>query len=217
MARAPRRTLIFQPQSLALLVMAGAAWMVWAGNRPILSTKTDMAAAVPERLGPWRGKSVGVEQRALDILETDDVSLMEYRLGQEPPVWFALVAGFGNRAAFHPPELCLVGSHYEILDREAIDVIANGKSRRVMRLIITQDGQQFESWYWFTADGKITPNYYQQQAWLVLQSIRRQPSSGTLVRISTQIDKPESASRRLLAFLTSFDASASPRQVAHGL
>lgn len=211
---------LVRPEALALVVVAGATWLMWAGSRPAPSAGSVAAVVVPDQIGPWAGKPVPVEQRALDILETDDVILKEYRLGEaDPPVWFALVAGFGNRAAFHPPELCFVGSHFQILKREPVTVMANGKSRDVMRLVIEQDGTQFESWYWFTANGKITPNYYQQQAWLVLKAIKQEPSSGTLVRISTTIDAdPDAARRRLLGFLTSFDASMHPQQVAkHGL
>jgi hypothetical protein len=51
----------------------------------------------------------------------------------------------------------------------------------------------------------VTSNYYQQQLWLVLDSIRRKPASGTLVRVSTVLDKPEASGKRLLSFLTDLD------------
>jgi len=155
----------------------------------------------------WTGSPLEVSERVTQILETDDVGLMEYRLGEEPPVWLAQVAGFGNRAAFHPPELCYVGSHFDVLERGSIAVIVNGERRRVMRLVVTQNDKPFEAWYWFTANGRVTPNYYQQQAWLLLDAIRRRPTSGTLVRISTPKDEATSAHRRLLAFLTAWEVS----------
>ena len=208
---------LIRPPAVALAVMASAAWLVWSGSRTIPEPAIEKASIAPERLGLWHGKSVGVGQRALDILETDDVALMEYQLGAEPPVWFARVAGFGNRAAFHPPEICYVGSHYEVLERGPITVRINGSDRRVMRLVVGQGAERSEAWYWFTVNDRVTPNYYQQQMWLALQAVRHEPTSGTLVRISTRMDDPASANRRLLAFLTSFDAASSPRQVAHGL
>ena len=171
---------------------------------------------MPSQLGPWVGTPVPVEQRALEILETDDVTLMDYRLSTaEPPVWFAQVAGFGNRAAFHPPELCYVGSHFEVLERGPISVMVNGQSRKLMRLVIGQGRERFEAWYWFTAGDQVTPNYYQQQIWLLRDAIRRKPMSGTLVRISTPLDEPEGAHRRLLAFVISWD-TANQTQIGHG-
>jgi len=151
-----------------------------------------------------------VTDRAVDILETDEVALMEYRAGGEPPVWLAHVAGFGNRAAFHPPELCYVGSHFEVLERGLMAVTVNGRSRRLMRLVIAQEGKRYEAWYWFTAQGRMTPSYYQQQWWLMMDTVRRQPTSGTLVRISTPLDDGvEKSHQRLLAFVNAWDASQS--------
>ena len=204
-----------QPKSVALTILAFFAWLLWAGQSSARAT-TQLTPPVPSQLGPWVGTPVPVEQRALEILETDDVTLMDYRLGKsEPPVWFAQVAGFGKRAAFHPPELCYVGSHFEVLERGPISVMVNGETRQVMRLVIGQGKERFEAWYWFTADGQVTPNYYQQQIWLLRDAMRRKPMSGTLVRISTRLDESERAHRRLLAFVTSWDTTHQTR-IAHG-
>ncbi|MBI2105102.1 MAG: EpsI family protein, partial [Candidatus Omnitrophica bacterium] len=126
-----------------------------------------------------------------------------------------LEGGFGKRASFHPPELCYVGSDFDILAREPILVSANGQARRVMRLVIAQRGQQVEAWYWFTVDDRTTHNYYQQQLWLITDAVLRRPTEGTLVRISTPLgDDPDASHRRLLAFLTSFESANAARQVA---
>lgn len=192
------------PVVAAFAVLALSAWSLWAGQRAP-AVEQDVPPP-PQRLGLWTGQPLAVDQRAVEILETDDVSLMEYRLGDEPPVWFSQVAGFGKRAAFHPPELCYVGSHFEVLERGPITVTVNGTPRRLMRLVIGQSGERYEAWYWFTANDRVTSNYYQQQLWLVMDSISRRPMNGTLVRISTEEDNSEASHRRLLAFLTSFEA-----------
>ena len=196
-----------RPPVTACTLLALASCLLWAGQSR--AKPSVEATPVPATLGPWTGKSLDVTDRVTQILETNDVSLMEYRLGKEPPVWFARVAGFGKRAAFHPPELCYVGDHFEVLERGPISVMVNGAPRRLMRLVIGQGRERFEAWYWFTVQGRVTPNYYQQQAWLLLDSIHRKPIAGTLVRISTRIDDTESAHRRLLAFVTSWDTSTS--------
>lgn len=172
--------------------------------------------AAPVHLGLWVGASLAVTDQTRDLVETDQVALMEYRLGSEPPVWLAQVAGVGNRAAFHPPELCYVGSQFEVLEREPITILVGGEPQRLMRLVIAQQGERFEAWYWFTANDRVTPSYYQQQWWLILDTVRQQPVSGTLVRISTPMDTPAAARRRLLAFVTSFNAP-NPQLVRHEL
>lgn len=201
------RNPFLSPQSAALAILAFAAALLCLSQPKAKATAPPTPA--PEALGEWIGTPLTVEPRAVQILETDDVALMEYRHGQEPPVWLARVSGFGNRAAFHPPEICYVGSHFEVLDRGPITVMVNGQPRRLMRLVIGQGKDRFEAWYWFTASGRVSPSYYQQQVWLMLDALHGRPMSGTLIRISTSLDEPSNAHRRLLAFVTAWDAAQS--------
>ena len=192
------------PAALAIGALALLAWVQWAGQ-PVRTRGTSRAPAVPETLGLWSGRPLEVEPGVSNILQTDEIAVMEYHLGQEPPVWLTQVGGFGNRTAFHPPEVCYVGDAFEVMERQPMTVMVQGEQRRLMRLVIGRGGRRFESWYWFTASGRVTPSYYQQQLWFVWDAIHRKPVSGTLVRISTPLDQPQSAHRRLLTFLTSFE------------
>ncbi len=197
----------WRPRVAAFAILGLATWILRVGE-PAHAVLSEGGHDVPTRLGLWTGRPLEVTDRAKEILETGDVALMEYRLGDEPPVWFAQVAGVGTRAAFHPPELCYIGSHFEVLEREPITILVNSVRRRVMRLVVAQDGKRFEAWFWFTANGRASPNYYQQQAWLVMDAMRGRPMSGTLVRLSTSMRDPASSHRRLLAFVTSLESRA---------
>jgi hypothetical protein len=53
----------------------------------------------------------------------------------------------------------------------------------------------------------VTPNYYQQQLWLLADAIAGRPMSGTLVRISTSRDDPQRAQQRLRAFVEALEAA----------
>ena len=211
-------SILRHPRVLAIAVMALFAWLLRAGQPVSTLSPT---AQTPAAVGPWSGTPLTDPGVAPAAQDSGSVALMEYRLGQEPPVWLSEVDGVGTRAAFHPPELCFVGSNLEILERTPITVFANGTSHRVMRLVVGQDGRRYESWYWFTADGRVTPSYYQQQLWLTVDSVRREPATGTLTRISTpSADGPDASRRRLLAFftsLTSRSVSATPLASPHGL
>ena len=219
---APRVVVLTRTYAAALLVLGAAAVLLqrtypsWATAHPSGKGTVVLAAsrAFPDHLGLWRGTPIAVEERIPAILETEDIAIMEYRMGEEPPVWVSRVGGFETRASFHPPELCYVGSNFEVLERGPMTVMIKGAPHRLMRLVIRQGQRSFEAWYWLTANGRVTPSYYQQQLWLIVDAIRRQPLSGELVRISTPLDDPKSAHRRLLAFLTSFDTTPAGIQVA---
>ena len=212
----------------ALAVLVGSAWVLRAGESVWVPAGRSPAAAgrmapsagssLPDRLGPRVGTPVAVGADVPAMLETTDIAVMEYRMGQEPPVWVSRVGGFGTRAAFHPPELCYVGSDFEVMERRPITLLVEGAERRVMRLVLRQGVRSYEAWYWLTANGRTTTSYYLQQLWLVLDAIRRRPLTGTLVRISTPMDGPATSHRRLLAFLTSLERGAGPQRIArHGL
>ena len=199
----------------AAAVLAVGWWLLRAAAAP------SRASALPEpptpsRLaGVWTGTVLPNDPRSLSLLETDDVTLMEYHLGQEPPVWFVRVGGFGgNRAAFHPPELCYVGSDFNVLERGSMTALIGGRAHRLMRLVVAHQGQRREAWYWFTADGRTTPSYLTQQWWLMVDALRHRPAAGTLVHISTPMENPSAVSRRLLAFLAALDRDAGPQQLA---
>ncbi len=198
----------------AAAVLAAGWWVLRVTDTPFHASTSTPPAAPRTLAGVWTGTALPNDPRSLSLLETDDVTLMEYRLGQEPPVWLVRVGGFGTRAAFHPPELCYVGSDFEVLERGPITVLVNGEARRVMRLVVTQQGQRREAWYWFTADGRTTPSYLTQQFWLVADALRRRPSAGTLVHISSPMENPRAVSRRLLAFLAALDWDSGHHQLA---
>ncbi len=190
-----------RPALIALLVLVGFGRILWTGEAP---TKAQQLTGVPAQVGLWVGTPLEVAELEQRVLEGGDLRVMEYRMGEEPPVWLALEGGIGKRASFHPPEICYVGSEFEILEREPMTFIAGGAPRRLMRLVISRNDKPYEAWYWFTADDRMTHNYYQQQLWLVLDAIRGKRTFGTLVRISTPADSPEATYRRLLAFLSSY-------------
>ncbi len=190
--------------SIVFLVAANLLPMparVTSSERPTEATAFERAS-IPLHLGAWSGKHLEVDERTVDILETEDVALMEYTHPQATqPVWLAQVAGVGQRAAYHPPELCYIGSHFEVMEREPIQVKVQGKSVPVMRLVLSKKDQFFEAWYWFTAGERITVNYYEQQFWLVWSAFKGEKSEGSLVRISSLVDDKEATHERLKDFL----------------
>ena len=194
-----------RPAWAALAVLLSFGGLLWRGEPP---TRAQALPQVRDTMGLWTGTPItetAVKEQRPDNGEA--VRLMEYRMGQEPPVWLTLEGGQGKRASFHPPEICFVGSDFEILEREPVTVVSGNTPRHLMRLVVSQNDNEYEAWYWFTVEDRITHNYYQQQLWLVMDAVRGKRTSGTLVRITTPRDDPQATHRRLLAFLTAYTDS----------
>ena len=189
--------------ALAVLVCGNAAvWGLRLDKSSVNAASQPLAVALT--CGEWTGRETTVDPKAIAILETSDVVLREYHRGDEPAVWLARVGGVGQRAAFHPPELCYVGSHFEVLERSPVRVDIDRKTLRLMRLVIGQGKERAVAWYWFTAGSRITANYYQQQAWLLWDMLRGKPSIGSLVRLSTAYTGEPSTGEHLRAFLIAY-------------
>ncbi len=82
-----------------------------------------------------------------------------------------------------------------------------------MRLVIAPEQSkqhEYEVWYWFTANGRSTPNYYRQQVWLLTDLLKGKPMSGTLVKLSTPLNKeaPDVSRQRLQQFLETFETAS---------
>ena len=192
------------PRVAAGLLLAAFAVVGYAGRGP--ATAVVAVPAPVAQVGAWAGRVLPLDATDAVLMGRDnDIAMMEYRTGQEPPVWWLRVASVGDRSAFHPPELCYVGNDIEVLERGPVIVLSGGQGHKVMRLLVAQNGRAYEAWYWFTAGERVTSSYYQQQLWLLRDTLHGTASSGTLVRISTPLDGGASASRRrLLAFFTAY-------------
>ena len=134
------------PQTIALLVLVLGAGLLVRGKAAAVHDKR--AVPLPTEIGVWKGEVRAVDQRTYEILETEDVSVVEYKSPLGPPVMLTRVAGFGDRATFHPPEICFVGSHFRIEEREPITVQINGQDHSFMRLVVARDGTRYLNWYW---------------------------------------------------------------------
>lgn len=153
---------------------------------PVLDVKL---LEFPIQVGEWAGKVMPMDKRVYEILGTDKVLLRQYADKKDEKVWIAVVYGEQNRQSFHPPEYCyLGGGNVELLDKEVSKIaIGEQKFMDVNKLIFQMGRSKQLVFYWFTAGGLMTENYYKQQVYFVMNQLKYRKSGGTLVRISTTI------------------------------
>lgn len=161
---------------------------------------------IPYTIGEWRGRDLSVSERTYALLETEDLLVREYTNPRGEQVWLAIVYCASNRSAFHPPEICYLGGGTELLDKGVIEIrdSAHFLTMRVNKLLMEERAGKRVAWYWFTAGGRVTSNYYRQQCYILLDELRRNRGGGALVRVSTLVidDDLEGADKRGRDFIS---------------
>ncbi|MBN1587787.1 MAG: EpsI family protein [Candidatus Omnitrophica bacterium] len=143
---------------------------------------------LPRQIGLWQGNAVDVDERTFELLGTQDVLILEYEHPEYGLAWLAAVQAAENRAAFHPPELCYVGSNYEVQQKSVASVAHQKEESTVNRLLLTREGiPALLAYYWFVSDSKLQHNYYMEQIRLVSAQLAGRPASGLMVRVSVPV------------------------------
>ncbi len=88
----------------------------------------------------------------------------------------------------HSPKNCMPGAGWNIIDTSIESVqIDHGKSVKVIRLLLEKGTEKQLVLYWFQSRGRIISSEYAQKIWLVVDSITRQRTDGSFVRLISTV------------------------------
>ncbi len=152
--------------------------------------KTVYAKQLPLFVNGWTGEDIEVNNRTLEILETNDVLMRDYKKDQDPPVQLCIVYASSNRKVSHPPEICYSGSGWSLEEKRP--VVFSIKSDEypefsAIKLIIEKGDQKQLVLYWYKCKSEYATNYYRQQINIVKNEIITGKSTSGMVRISTPV------------------------------
>ncbi|MCP5008182.1 MAG: EpsI family protein [Planctomycetes bacterium] len=162
------------------------------------------ASLLPLDFKEWSGREIEIGKRTLEILETNDVLMRNYRGKDSAPVQLCIVYASNNRKVSHPPEVCYKGSGWS-LEYKGPLLLSTGPGIKpgfpVIKLVIEKGIQKNLVFYWYKCNDDFTSNYYKQQINIVKSGIIDGKSTSGMIRISTQIeDNEEIASARIENF-----------------
>jgi exosortase D (VPLPA-CTERM-specific) len=171
-------------------------------------------AGFPTEIGEWSGRQDTLEAIQLDALGLDDYLLMDYAdaHGDLVNLYAAYYASQRAGQSAHSPRSCLPGGGWRIreLDRILIDrTDPGGQPLAVNRVLIQYADEQQLVYYWFQQRGRTLTNEYLVKWYLLWDSIRRNRSDGSLVRLITRVLPGETvalAEDRLRRFARAADA-----------
>jgi len=156
----------------------------------------------PLEIGPWQGVTSQMDERVYNILGVEDYIMADFSRGPSPAV--NLYVGFYQSQSkgdlIHSPKNCMPGAGWNIVQSSTIliDLPKSDKTIKIARLLLTKGGQKQVVYYWFQSRGRIINSEYMQKIWLVLDSITKNRTDGSFVRLIAPVIKNETTTEVLL-------------------
>jgi EpsI family protein len=180
----------------AFLILGLNGYVYWfLGSDEVLPPRTSFSE-FPDEFGGWRC----YERETLDdavinnLKVTDYISCGFYDVEANKVVHVYI--GYherqtrdretGTAAVIHPPEHCLPGSGWDIIDSSVvpIDVGTNGEAKR---FIIAKGNQRSLVYFWYHSRGHVIARSHEKILWMFLDRARRGRTDGSLVRFTIPV------------------------------
>ena len=174
---------------VVLLVLSGLALFPLAKpSASLMDGRLDPRfQAVPFNIGNWVGQDVEVDELTYQILETKNVLSRLYRNEKGETVHLLLVGSERDRRVAHPPEVCYISSHYDVVNSRESSIQISGQEIPV-RSFVAQDqknpNDKEQVLYLYRVGKRFTTNYYAQQLRFALDQMTRQDSRVLLIRLA---------------------------------
>ena len=182
-----------------LTITAGAVIALAPLNRS--HTGAGEGFEMPPGFGNWKKeKDIVFEERVHDILGADSVSAALYRNSENRAVTLVAVHAANNRSAFHPPEYCLRGSGFELVERSLRRSALPGRDGGrfgVNEMVFSgRHGEKLFAWNWYMAGNAQSQNFYFQQLLLLRDQIVSGRGNGAVFNIYTDMEDNDTESAR---------------------
>ncbi len=180
----------------ALLVLALNGYVYWyLGSAEVIPTRENFSL-FPDAIDEWRcGTREIIDDKTLKNLRvTDYVSCNFYK--PESRMATHLYIGYherqtrdresGTATAIHPPEHCLPGSGWDVIDARVvpIDVGPGGEAKR---FVIAKGNQRALVYFWYHSRGRVIARNHHKILWMFLDRARFGRTDGSLVRFTVPI------------------------------
>jgi EpsI family protein len=191
-----------------VFVLAASVGATALGEREEIIPQRVSFDEFPENIGGWEGKKGSLETIIIDALKFDDYFIGDYVNKEGETVNF-YVAYYGSQKAgesAHSPRSCIPGGGWLIKshDKANLDLFYDGSvTLPVNRLLIQKGDYKQLVYYWFDQRGRAITNEYLVKWYLFWDSLTKNRSDGSLVRLTAFVAPGEDlaeADRRLTSF-----------------
>jgi len=180
----------------ALLILGMNGYVYWyLGSEEVIPPRAEFDA-FPDEIDGWRcaGRET-LDDKTIGFLNvTDYISCNYYK--PDMSAQSHLYIGYherqtrdresGKAAAIHPPEHCLPGSGWDVIDAQVvpIDVGSGGEAKR---FVIAKGNQRALVYFWYHSRGHIIARSHHKILWMFLDRARHGRTDGSLVRFTIPV------------------------------
>ena len=146
----------------------------------------------PKQIGEWNGIEQRFDDEIYDVLGVDDSYLATYSAkdGRQVNLYIGFYQSQREGDLIHSPKNCMPGGGWNIVDSsiEELDVSDTGYNAiKTIRFKISNGNTEQVVLYWFQSRGRIISSEYLQKIYLVIDSITRNRTDGSFVRLIAPI------------------------------
>ncbi|MBA3012819.1 MAG: EpsI family protein [Proteobacteria bacterium] len=146
-------------------------------------------ALFPEEIERWKGVKGTLDQEIYNILGVEDYILANYKNpnGNTINLYVGFYQSQKEGDLIHSPKNCLPGAGWNIVKSSEEPIAFENNQVFVSRLLLQKGVEQQIVLYWFQSRGRIISSEYMQKIWLVVDSITKQRTDGSFVRLISPI------------------------------
>ena len=182
---------------LAALIFLGLnGYVYWQLGSAEVIPPRERFEGFPNELDGWRcGQRQTLDEKTQATLQVTDYIACNY-YNEEIERAVDLYIGYherqtrdrdsGGTSAIHPPEHCLPGSGWDVIDSQVvpIDVGPGGEAKR---FVIAKGNQRALVYFWYHSRGRVIARSHHKILWMFLDRARTGRTDGSLVRFTVPI------------------------------
>lgn len=205
----------------ALLVLGLNTYVYWyLGSEEVIPPRTEFAQ-FPDKVGDWEC----VHRDTLDDKVIKNLKVTDYIscgfINEAKGAALHLYVGYherqtrdrdtGSASAIHPPEHCLPGSGWDVIESSIIQITA-GHGGEAKRFVIAKGNQRALVYFWYHSRGRVIGRSHEKISYMFLDRAMRGRTDGSLVRFTVPIEfgDVESAEARFNEFANQVTPLLSP-------
>lgn len=186
------------PKLLAALAFVGLNFYTFhhLATEDVIPPRTSFES-FPDRVGDWQcDERATLDKEIIDNLGVTDYLLCNYRDAEDGRI-LNLYVGYhaiqrrsdsGKESVIHPPEHCLPGSGWDIIDSEIIP-IDFGVPGEAKRVTIAKGQQRQLVYFWYQSRGHAFARDWERLYRMFVDRAFRGRTDGALVRITIPLDR----------------------------